>query len=1131
MTNRPDDATQAQITAALPDRSTWLSANAGSGKTRVLTDRVARLLLQDVPPERILCLTYTKAAASEMQNRLFTTLGEWAMKSDEALRGDLLKLGLPESALTPALLSQARTLFARAIETPGGLKIQTIHSFCSAVLRRFPLEAQVAPNFTEMDDRAQALLCADVLDGMAETAGAERAALDAMAAHVSGDDPMPLVRAILSKRTGFEKACPDADIYAWFGLPAGFDTDALIGQVFEGGEQDLCTVVAGKLDPSKSNHRSNLERIATVNWSNPGLADIAALESVFLTGSNTRTPDSPKIGNFPTIAIWGQMSAIHGPLEAFMLRLAEARPLRRALGAAERAVALNGFARAFLPAYDNAKAALGWLDFDDLIHRTRRLLSVSAVAQWVLFRLDGGIDHILVDEAQDTSPEQWDIVRQLAEEFATGSGARENVARTIFVVGDKKQSIYSFQGADPDGFDRMRAHFEDRLTAVGAAFQNRDLVYSFRSAPPILKVVDTVFEGVSQAGVGDAVQHKAYFADLPGRVDVWPLVEPGDKQPDVEWDDPIDRRSDHHHTVRLARAVAEEIERMVKARLPIGHKNDRRAIGYGDILILVQRRSALFHELIAAIKARNLPIAGADRMRLAAELAVKDLTALLSFLATPEDSLSLAAVLRSPLLGWTEDALHKLAHGRRSRFLWRALQERSEEFPETVALLQDLRDRADFLRPYDLLERVLIRHDGRRRFLARMGGEAEDGIDAMLAQALAFERMEVPSLTGFVGWLQADDVQIKRDPGSAGDQIRVMSVHGAKGLEAPVVFLPDTAMRQSNNLAPKLFTPEGGPVCWGGSKDESPAILHPEYEAEKEREAEERNRLLYVAMTRAESWLIVCAAGEVEKGQSTGWYPHVAEAVRALGPAPVDTPTGQGMRLESGDWTPVAGDAPATKAPAPLPGWIRTRPPAAPGVTPPLSPSALGGDKALPGESGGLDEEAAKQRGRRLHLLLEHLPDLPQSGWRAIAPDILSVEGALSDEDLAELFDEAERCLTTPGLAPLFAPEALAEVPLSAPSPTLGGRLSGQIDRLVIAPDRVLAVDFKSNAVVPDRPDATPEALLRQMGAYAEMLAAIYPDRRIETAILWTRAASLMELPASLTGAALARAAEGSGTA
>ncbi len=1115
-----DAATKAQVEAANPTASTWLSANAGSGKTRVLTDRVARLLLGKTPPERILCLTYTKAAASEMQNRLFRRLGEWAMMPEAELRAALVKLGVAEQEISPSLIAEARTLFARAIETPGGLKIQTIHSFCASVLRRFPLEAEVSPRFVEMDDRARAGLVDVVLDEMADGPG--QAALDGLASELGGEDALPFVSTLLSKR----EALTGGDVFDWLGLPAGFNASALASEVFLGGEEDLCRDVMGFLDPEHRQQGPARARLGSINWQMPSAADIDRLEKTFLSGSKTKTPDQAKIGSFPTKAIWGQMGALTNRLEAFMLRVEAARPRRRALRAAEKTQALHAFAEVFLPAYDAAKAARGWLDFDDLINRTAALLSDRGVAEWVLFRLDGGIDHILVDEAQDTSPTQWEIIAQLAGEFAAGSGARADTERTIFVVGDKKQSIYSFQGADPEGFDRMRQHFRDGLAEVGAPFQDKALTHSFRSAAPILNLVDAVFAGEAAAGVGQDVAHIAFKSDLPGRVDIWPVVEKSDSAEAAEWDDPVDLLAEDHHHVVLARNVAQAIDQMVRDGTPITGENGPRPVTPGDILILVQRRSALFHELIAAIKARVLPIAGADRMRLEAELAVKDLTALMAFLATPEDDLSLAEVLKSPLFGLDEAALFRLAYPRKQGvYLWRELQTRQDDFPGVVPMLEDLRNHADFLRPYDLLERVLQRHDGRRKLLARLGQEAEDGIDAMLGQAMAYERLEVPSLTGFVGWLQEGDVEVKRDPGSAAGQIRVMSVHGAKGLEAPVVILPDTGHRRVGRQGPKLVRPEGGPLIWATSKDDSPEPLLAPLAALDEKEAEERNRLLYVAMTRAESWLIICAAGEIETKSGGSWYTGIRDAAAGAGATQCQFFDGIGWRIETGDWTPVERDSSDEKPKMVLPGWAELPAPQEDRPEGPLSPSDLGGAKALPGDAGGLDEDAAKLRGRRLHLLLEYLPDIPKPAWAATAPGILAAEGEIDPDEADALLEEATRCLTAPELAAIFADDALAEVSVVAESTVLNRRLSGQIDRLIVAPDYVLAIDFKSNAVVPGKAIETPEGLLRQMGAYAEILGKLYPGLRVETAILWTKEARLTMLPHDIVMSALQRAA------
>ncbi len=1122
-----DDASRAQVTAANPGSSTWLSANAGSGKTRVLTDRVARLLLDQVPPERILCLTYTKAAASEMQNRLFKRLGEWAMLDDQGLRQQLDGLGVTQT-LDPSLLSRARTLFARAIETPGGLKIQTIHSFCAAVLRRFPLEAGVTPGFTEIEDRQRIRLVSDLLDALAADPAAE-AVVDGLVNYLSEEDQLTrLALSVVGNAEALDPTETREEICSWLGIAPDMTADDLIARVVMGDEGLMCARIVPLLDPAKANQKKTYDVFQAVDWTAVTLSDLEELEACLLFGTGTKAPFAAKIDAFINKGIRDAMGPDLPRLHDLMLRVEAARPLRLAFETAQRTNALHRFADHILPAYADAKARRGWLDFDDLIRKTRDLLNLPGVAPWVLFRLDGGIDHILVDEAQDTAPIQWQIVAKLAEDFAAGQGARDEVARTIFVVGDKKQSIYSFQGADPEGFDRMRHHFQTRLTDIGAPFQSEELIWSFRSAPAILQVVDKVAEGAGGPGLGGDVRHLAFFDALPGRVDLWPHVPKTENQEPPDWHDPVDLRAHDHHYNLLAQMVAERVDAMLSDGTQIVVSGERRRVRPEDILILVQRRSDLFHEIIAAIKARQLPISGPDRMRVAAQLAVKDLIALMAFLATPEDDLSLAAVLRSPLFGWTEDALFALAHNRPERaFLWQALRARSADFADTHAMLTDLRNKADFLRPYDLLERVLIRHDGRRRLLARLGPEAEDGIDAMLAQALAYEQTEVPSLTGFVGWLQSDDVTIKRDPSGLTHQIRVMTVHGAKGLEAPIVILPDAKMPEGNRSGPDLLHPEGGPVIWGVKSDNLPPAAQEAADLRKRKDEEERNRLLYVALTRAETWVIIAAAGKIGDTPEKSWFRTVEAALQALGARSVTTPDGMMLRHETGDWSMTeAGRDTATPSRAVLPPWAETPAPEVARDRPALSPSDLGGAKALPGEGAGLSEEAALRRGRLVHLLLEHLPTLPAPAWPAAAPSIAGLDGPVPDDaEIAPLLAEAIGVLTNPRLSHVFSPTALAEVELTAHSPTLNCQLIGAIDRLVVTDDAVLAVDFKTNAVVPASPDAVPEGLKRQLGAYAEMLGLLYPGRRIDTAILWSRDASLMLLPHDSVMAALQRVA------
>lgn len=1111
-----NEASAAQVRAADPRRSTWLSANAGSGKTSVLTARVARLLVDGIAPERILCLTFTTTAAAEMQNRLFQRLGAWALKDDARLTDALTLLGVSGPVL-PDTLARARTAFARAVETPGGLKVQTIHAFCASLLRRFPLEAGISPGFSEADERTAKRLRDEITDRLAET---EPALFDAAAGLAGGQDFAALVDEILTAREDFARPPDQAALARYLGLSRGTDAETLVRQTFAPGDPALLTRLCSALKAGGTNDLKALDRLRPVAGQTLDLRALAVLEGPLLYGSGAKDAFGPKTGKFPgkdaRAALGADDSAY---LDDLMVRVAAARPQRLALQALDRSMALHRFASAWLSRYDAAKQARGWLDFDDLITGARRLLSDPSVASWVLWRLDGGIDHVLVDEAQDTSPAQWDVVRLLTQDFTSGDSARSPGERTLFVVGDPKQSIYSFQGADPDAFARMRGHFADRLAAVGQSLQDEHLLWSFRSAPGVLALVDGTFPDGSRAALGDVLDHRAFHAGMPGRIDVWAPETGEDGDPDAEWFDPVDLRSAADPARRLADRIAAAVaDMMAGAIVPdrTAPGTPMRELRAGDILILVQRRSGVFHEIIRALKARGLPVAGADVLRLGGELAVQDLLAVLRVLALPEDDLSLAAALRSPLFGWSEDALFRLAHPRPpGTYLSAALRAQADAHAGTWAILSDLRDRTDYLRPYDLLERLLIRHGGRKRLVARLGPEAEDGIDALLAQALEYEGAAVPSLTGFLEWIGAREVTVKRRPEAAGDAIRVMTVHGAKGLESPVVILPDCAKRRPRERDRTVRLRDGARVALMPADQRPPAIAAA-VEARQAREAAERLRLLYVALTRAESWLIVAAAGETGAGEDS-WHSIVSDGVQRLGATVVE----KGLRLQSGDWTvPAAPDVCSAEADKPdnPPPWLETPAATPPRPGRPRSPSDLGGDKMLPGD-GAQDGSAARLHGTLIHRLLEVLAPQPPQDWDTLAAAVATMLGVA---DPGPALREARVVLSSPDLRDLFTSDVLVEVPVTGDVPGLGP-VAGVIDRLVVGPDGITCVDLKSNAVVPDSPRHVPEGLLRQMGAYLVLLQRIWPDRPVSVAILWTRTATLMPLPHDMVMQALAR--------
>lgn len=1111
-------ALEAQIRAARPDESSWVSANAGSGKTRVLTDRVARLLLSGTDPQKILCLTYTKAAAAEMQNRLFRTLGAWAMLDDMPLRAALRDLGEYDEAMPVADLDRARTLFARALETPGGLKIQTIHAFCDTLLRRFPLEAGVAPQFSVLEDRQARDLREEALDELAERSPET---FGPMALSLSGDDPDPLLREIIHNRSAFIDEFDRERLADLLGVSGSLTSRAIHDEVMAPGTIECLRAFVPILATSGSNDRKLGIALTGVCAAETPDAILRMLEQALLTGGTAKEPFTAKAGSIPTKNIRAAHPDLSQALDALMVRVEAARPRRLGVAALSKSIALNNFARAFLAGYDMRKRAFGRLDFDDLIQRARRLLERPETAAWVLFRLDGGLDHILVDEAQDTSPSQWRVIEAISAEFFSGLGARD-VTRTIFVVGDEKQSIYSFQGADPVAFGGMRASYETLLADMGAELQRCDLLYSFRSSPPILALVDAVFAGEGGAGLAGDVTHHAFAPDRPGRVELWPFLPKPDRAVEPPWDEPLDALAPDDPTAILAGRIAETIAGWLADNRELPGSD--RQIRAGDVLILVQRRGELFDAVIRALKKARVPVAGADLLRVGAELAVKDLLAALRFAATPEDDLSLAAFLRGPVGGLSEDELFQLAHGRGKASLWSRLRaEPVERWTGGRALLSDMLSQADYLRPFELLSRMLIRHDARRRLIARLGMEAEDGIDALLDQALAYESVEAPSLTGFLDWIDRDEMKVKRRLDDGADQVRVMTVHGAKGLEAPIVILPDTSQRREGGSPPQILPLDGDLAGWRPRADAMPDAFLEAEQMRRDLARAENRRLLYVALTRARTWLIVCGAGMAPGANSESWHSLVEAALRELDSEEEPGNEDPVLVMNQG-WTnrPATAAGTAVAFEPVLPDWARRAPPALPPERVTLSPSALGGGHVLPGEAPADGEAAALQRGEAIHRLLETLTLLPESDWPAFAQRLLP-----GQPDLDELLNEAAAVLRNPDLAAIFAAGTLSEVDLTASLPQLdGASLYGRIDRLVVAEDHVLAVDFKSNRGVPDTAGAVPEGILRQMGAYHAALSEIWPGRRIDTAILWTNTGRLMPLPVPMIQAAFLRAAD-----
>ncbi len=1115
-----------QHAPADPGVSAWVSAAAGTGKTRVLTDRVLRLLLEGNRPGRLLCLTFTKAASAEMTNRVHGRLADWARLSDAELGDDLDSLlGTPASE---EHRRRARRLFAEVLEAPGGLRIQTIHAFCESVLGRFPLEADLAPHFAVADERTAAELLDEARERVLSQArhdGDLGAAIGEIIAHVNERDFADVMAKTILERSRLGRLIARhgslaevvAAVRRGLGLAVGEDERSILAAACEDGALDgaaLKHAAEAMLHGGKTDAR-NGQTIA--QWlADPVLrvADFEHYLGVYFTKGG-RGEERKSLVHAEALALAPDAADV---LRAEAARLTAVRERLNAAYGLGVTAALLRLGAALIEAYSALKRRRAMLDYDDLILRARDLLQRPGVAPWVLYKLDGGLDHILIDEAQDTNPEQWEVIAALAEEFFAGEGARET-ERTIFAVGDAKQSIYGFQRADPASFARWREYFAERVAAAGQPWRAVELVRSFRSAEPVLAAVDRVFAppAVHQGVVFDdrVVRHESSREGQAGVVEVWPLEKPDEPTDPGIWEPPVARADSRGPSARLADRIARCISGWFARDELLPSRG--RPIRPGDIMILVQRRSAFVDEMVRALKQTGIDSAGIDRLIISDEIAVMDLIALGRFALLPEDDLTLAVVLRSPLVGLAEEELFRLAYGRGEATLWRTLVEGARDelhLHQAHAFLAAALARADFMPPFEFYAEALGA-GGRRNLVSRLGPEANEPIDELLGRALEYERDHVPSLQGFLHWLYAGNAEVRRDLDHGRDEIRVLTVHGAKGLEAPIVFLPDTCRVPTHD--DPLLWPGDDLVLWRPRRDREDPVARAARETAQARQREEYRRLLYVALTRAEDRLYVCG-WETRNGRGKDcWYDLVRGAIEPLADRATLEGGDEGLRLESVQrGPPDRPDEPPAWAheTGPVPPWAERRVLAEAPAAAPLTPSRPE-DEAAVRSPLDAEDQAASRRGFLVHRLLETLPDLA-AGERAAAARHFLAQPALGldEAEAAEIAQQTLGVLDDPAFAMIFGPGSRAEVSLSG---RLGDRVvSGRIDRLAVLEDEVLVVDYKTNRKPPADQAGVPALYVRQMATYRALLSEIYPGRKVRCALLWTDTPTLMPLEAAV---------------
>ncbi len=1143
-------AVNAQRVSADPSYQAFVMANAGSGKTKVLIDRVARLLLRredgrpGARPDSILCITYTKAAANEMLSRLFRTLGEWSVMEDGRLRKALSRLeGRTEENYTSDDLRAARALFARALETPGGLRIETIHAFCARILRRFPLEAGVVPGFREIEEdearaiwqraRADAVLaaqreCPDQLAILALEGGYEGAssALGTMRMKAS-------VFLDFGERHDFDVARMQDAMRDMLNAPEGQPADILASAMTD--EMPVTALREALVSLRASGKRDDMRTAtaveAALSETDPARRWEAYRGAFFGTKDAYKrlyNADAGKDAN--VVSLFGT----DDPVGSEVQRVYALADMLRLAGTVERTAALLEVGLPALRAYQTAKEARGALDFDDLIRKTRDLLTRRGMSDWVLYKLDGGISHVLLDEAQDTSPEQWELISALTEEFFSGLGAeRQQDPRTLFVVGDEKQSIYSFQGAEPAKFRQK----EQDYTARDPDLRTENMEMSFRSSPEILSFVDAVWNSAAPIDVAagehppftaDMVTHTARRSGQPGLVELWPLEPRQDEEDADAWAlPPVNAMRAGSPKARLARQVAASVHDMIARGESVWEELPnrdwtQRPMRAEDVLILVRGRTGgLFDAIISALKAKGLPVAGADRLKLGDHIGVQDCLNLMRFALLPERDLALAEILRGPFAGLVDDDryLYPLASGRRrGETLWSRVRASTDgDVRPVVAFLEGLIARRD-LPPYEFLSAVLDQPDasgvtGWERINARLGTPAHDPVEALVARAQAFDSGEPSALEAFVSEMETRTVEIKRDLAAPEGKVRVMTVHGAKGLQAPVVILPDTTAGPKP-VSDSIFSVEEMPI-WSPRKDADIPAASVSRAIANAKAEEEFRRLLYVALTRAQDRLVIAGnwhGSSAEGHHARSWYTLCRDGMAKLGAEEDDTGV-----LRHGRPVPAfGGQSVSAEAQAGLPSWVFDKAPEEAGGKRFTAPTRILGPETPVSAPFGAERQARMRRGRIIHALLEYLPELDEVERNGAADAYLDELKDLTDAERAEMKAAVFGVLEDQDMALLFAPGGRAEAAIVGADPNRlppGMVVNGRVDRLIVTDSEVLIVDFKTDQPAPDSPEKVADTYKAQMAAYWAVLQKAYPGRNVRAALCWTDGPRLMFLP------------------
>jgi ATP-dependent helicase/nuclease subunit A len=1066
-----------QSQASDPAYSVFVSASAGTGKTKILCDRFIRLLLSGCLPENILCLTFTNAAATEMRERIKLQLKMWAQQTElSRIKQDLLDLTGEEADADT--IKNVSGLYSKFKASMDNIKINTIHAFCLAILKQFSFLDREFTVTDIIDEAKKAELleatCYEVFDHPND---ATSDAIDVLTEFYDFKKIIELIEElVISNKIKFENY-----------ITKFTDVAELKASIYELHQADInnkaTRLTEAFLLQSKPRIESVCIKLQQINES-LGVRLLYALSTkdIDLFRDALLNEEGVLKSRILKKEIKEKFPEIFSVLENEATKLIEFLATYRKQICAEYNFALSVLAKYVYQQYENHKATIGLIEYDDLLKDSIKLLKNSQYSNWVMYNLDYKIDHILVDESQDLSPLQWELIQIIADEFFVGDGIKE-YTRTIFIVGDYKQSIYSFQGAEPLIFNKIKHYFAKRVTESGNKWREIEMNTSFRTTAYVLQLVDNIFnqQVFNQAVIPSAgkIEHKPW-REGNGFAENWELSEKDNSGVKVKgWQLPKLEPKMNEPKYKVADLIASNIAQWVNSgRILCGRD---RAVVPSDIMILVRKRSEFTKLLSAQLKKHSIPIIDQDYYTLSDEIIFQDLVALGNFLLFPYDDLNLACLLKSPIIGLTEDELFMLAHNRTGRLL-----DELKKLPEVHKYLTELPPRLNHQTLYQFYHGVLEIDKKSSHFIERFGAKALEVIDNFYSLVNKYQQSNLSSLYGFVRWLQRPEVKVQSHTFSGDSAVRILTVHGAKGLQAPIVILADAASSEQ--------TPHEQ-IFWYDKRNSSQNInadywmffsTYKDYEDDFTKEVKELNmqkiydeslRLLYVALTRAEDELYV--AGWKNNKAAKSWYNIVKDNLPDL-ERPADKVVADYKRRKQIEERE-------------LPEFLK-------------SDYQSGTNHRLQAVTQG-DKEQTKEmlEGQIIHELLQRLPRLSIKQQQSYLLMIKQkYQKNFSLEEIDGLVQEVKKNIEE--FAFIFTKEALPEVPIMGK--INGKNISARVDCLIVGADEVKIIDFKSDKNIAQNKDK----YYLQLNTYKELVGKIYPDKVISCYLLWIRYREMEEV-------------------